>query len=60
MFKGILVAGLVLLGAALLDQYLTHGWYTDAAMSMLRQINQALVSRLRRQKPRERYTAWPL
>ena len=36
MFKGILVAGLVLLGAALLDQYLTHGWYTDAAM--LRQI----------------------
>jgi hypothetical protein len=38
MFKGILVAGLVLLGAALLDQYLTHGLYADAAMSMVRQI----------------------
>jgi hypothetical protein len=38
MFKGILVAGLVLLGAALLDQYLTNGQYTDSAMSMLRQI----------------------
>jgi hypothetical protein len=38
MFKGILVAGLVLLGAALLDQYLTNGRYTDAAMSMARQI----------------------
>jgi len=39
MFKGILVAVLVLLGAALLDQYLTHGRYTDAAVSMLRQIS---------------------
>ena len=38
MFKGILVAGLVLLGAALLDQYLTYGLYADAAMSMVRQI----------------------
>jgi hypothetical protein len=38
MFKGILIAGLVLLGAALLDQYLTYGLYTDAAMSMLRQV----------------------
>jgi hypothetical protein len=38
MLKGILIAGLVLLGAALLDQYLTYGLYTDAAMSMLRQV----------------------
>jgi hypothetical protein len=38
MFKGILIAGLVLLGAALLDQYLSYGWYTDAAISMLQQI----------------------
>jgi len=38
MFKGILIAGLVLLAAALLDQYLAHGLYTDATMSMLRQM----------------------
>jgi hypothetical protein len=38
MLKGFVVAALVLLGAAQLDQYLTHGRYTDAAMSMLRQI----------------------
>lgn len=38
MFKGILIAGLVLLGAALLDQYLTYGLYTDAAIAMLQQI----------------------
>lgn len=38
MFKGFVIAVVVLLGAALLDQYLTHGWYTDAAMSMLREI----------------------
>jgi hypothetical protein len=45
MFKGFAIAVLVLLGAALLDQYLSDGLYTDAAMSMLRQIR-ALVSRL--------------
>ena len=38
MIKGFVIAVLVLLGASQLDQYLTHGRYTDAAMSMLRQI----------------------
>jgi hypothetical protein len=38
MFKGILIAGLVLLGAVLLDQYLSYGLYTDGALAMLRQI----------------------
>jgi hypothetical protein len=38
MIKGFAIAVLVLLGAAQLDQYLTHGRYTDAATSMLRQI----------------------
>jgi hypothetical protein len=38
MIKGFAIAVLVLLGAAQLDQYLTDGRYTDAAMSMLRHI----------------------
>ena len=38
MFKGFVIAVLVLLSAAQLGQYLTHGRYTDAAISMLRQI----------------------
>jgi hypothetical protein len=38
MFKGFVMAALMLLGASQLDQYLTHGRYTDASMSMLRQI----------------------
>ena len=38
MFNGVVIAALVLLGTSQLDQYLTHGRYTDAAMSMLRQI----------------------
>jgi hypothetical protein len=38
MLKGFVVAALMLLGASQLDQYLTHGRYTDAAISMLRQI----------------------
>jgi hypothetical protein len=38
MFKGFVMAALMLLGASQLDQYLTHGRYTDAAISMLRQI----------------------
>jgi hypothetical protein len=38
MFKGFVIAVLVVLGAAQLDQYLTNGRYTDGAMSMLRQI----------------------
>jgi hypothetical protein len=38
MFKGLMIAALVLLGASQLDQYLTNGRYTDAATSMLRQM----------------------
>jgi hypothetical protein len=38
MFKGFVIAVMMLIGAAQLDQYLTHGRYTDAAMAMLRQI----------------------
>ncbi|MGX9425242.1 MULTISPECIES: hypothetical protein [Bradyrhizobium] len=38
MLKGFVLAGLVLLGAAQLDQYLTRGRYTDGALAMLRQI----------------------
>ena len=38
MFKGFVIAVLLLLGAAQLDQYLTNGRHTDAAMAMLRQI----------------------
>jgi hypothetical protein len=38
MLKGFAIVVLLLLGASQLDQYLTHGRYTDAAMSMLRQI----------------------
>jgi hypothetical protein len=38
MFKGFVIALLVLLGAAQLDQYLTLGRYTDDAVAMLRQI----------------------
>jgi hypothetical protein len=38
MFKGFVFAVLLLLGASQLDLYLTHGRYTDGAMSMLRQI----------------------
>jgi hypothetical protein len=41
MFNGLVIAALVLLGASQLDQYLTHGRYTDAAMSMLRQIKRS-------------------
>jgi hypothetical protein len=38
MLKGFVVAVVALLGASQLDQYLTHGRYTDGAISMLRQI----------------------
>ncbi len=38
MFKGFVIALLVLLGAAQLDRYFYHGRYTDSTMSMLRQI----------------------
>jgi hypothetical protein len=43
MIKGLAVAVLVLLGAAQLDQYLTDGRYTDAAMSMLRHIRHSFL-----------------
>ncbi|MEH2542470.1 hypothetical protein V1278_004510 [Bradyrhizobium sp. AZCC 1577] len=38
MFKGFVIAALMLFGASQVDHYLTHGRYTDAAISMLRQI----------------------
>lgn len=41
MFKGFVVAVVALLSPAQVDQYLTHGRYTDAAMAMLRQIGRA-------------------
>ena len=41
MFKGFTVAVVALFSTAQLDQYLTNGRYTDAAMDMLRQIRHA-------------------
>ena len=41
MFKGFTVAVVALIGTAQLDQYLSHGRYSDAAMAMLRQIRHA-------------------
>ncbi|MDN4982212.1 hypothetical protein QY049_03100 [Bradyrhizobium sp. WYCCWR 13022] len=41
MFKGFAVAVVALLSTAQLDQYLSDGRYTDAAMAMLRQITRA-------------------
>ncbi|MEY9181798.1 MULTISPECIES: hypothetical protein [Bradyrhizobium] len=38
MFKGFTVAVAALISTAQLDQYLTHGRYTDAAIAMLRHI----------------------
>jgi hypothetical protein len=38
MIKGFAIAAVVLFGASQLDEYLYNGRYTDAAMSMLRQI----------------------
>jgi hypothetical protein len=38
MLKGFAVAFLLLLGASQLDQYYYAGHYTDAALSMLRQM----------------------
>jgi hypothetical protein len=38
MFKGFVIAVLLVLGASQLDQYYCHGRYTDGAMAMLRQI----------------------
>jgi hypothetical protein len=42
MLKGFVIAVLLLLGVSQVDQYLTHGRYTDAAMSMLRHIRHSL------------------
>ena len=41
MFKGFTVAVVALICTAQLDQYLSHGRYTDAVMAMLRQIRHA-------------------
>jgi hypothetical protein len=41
MFKGFTVAVVALISTAQVDHYLTNGWYTDAAMAMLRQISRA-------------------
>ncbi|WP_409187631.1 hypothetical protein [Bradyrhizobium sp. RDM4] len=41
MFKGFAVIVVALISTAQVDQYLTHGRYTDAAMAMLRQIRHA-------------------
>ncbi|MGX4770262.1 hypothetical protein ACWAUC_10705 [Bradyrhizobium guangdongense] len=41
MFKGFAVAVVALISTAQLDQYLSDGRYTDAAMRMLRQIGHA-------------------
>ena len=41
MFKGFMAAVVALISTAQLDQYLTNGRYTDAAMIMLRQIRHA-------------------
>ena len=41
MFKGFVIAVLLVLGASQLDQYYCHGKYTDGAMAMLRQIRHA-------------------
>jgi hypothetical protein len=38
MFMGFVIAVLLVLGAAQLDRYFYHGWYTDGTMAMLRQI----------------------
>ncbi|WP_283812836.1 hypothetical protein [Bradyrhizobium cytisi] len=41
MFKGFAVVVVALISTAQLDQYLTDGRYTGAAMAMLRQISRA-------------------
>lgn len=41
MFKGFAIAVVALVSTAQVDQYLTHGRYTDAALVMLRQIGHA-------------------
>jgi len=38
MFKGFVIAVLLVLGASQLDQYCCHGKYTDGTLAMLRQI----------------------
>jgi hypothetical protein len=42
MFKGFTVFVVALISTAQVDQYITHGRYTDAAMAMLRQISHAV------------------
>jgi hypothetical protein len=43
MFKGFIGILVALISTAQVDQYLTHGGYTEAAMAMLRQIKHASV-----------------
>ena len=38
MFRGFVIAVLLVLGASQLDQFVCNGKYTDGTMSMLRQI----------------------
>ena len=44
MFKGFVIAVVLVLGASQLDQYFCNGKYTDSAMSMLRQIRHSFRS----------------
>jgi hypothetical protein len=46
MFKGFTVAVVALISTAQLDQYVTNGRYTEAAMAMLRQIKHASVFKM--------------
>jgi len=41
MFEGFIGLLVALISTAQVDQYLTHGRYTDAAIAMLRQIRHA-------------------
>ncbi|MCP1843890.1 hypothetical protein ACVIHI_003192 [Bradyrhizobium sp. USDA 4524] len=38
MIKGFAIAAIAVLGTSQVDQYLTHGFYTDAVLAMLRQM----------------------
>ena len=38
MLKGTVIAVLLLIGASLVDQYMTNGRYTDGVFAMVRQI----------------------
>jgi hypothetical protein len=42
MFKGFVIAVLMVLGASQVDQYCCHGKYTDGAIATLRQIRHSV------------------